>query len=240
MKISIIIPTYNEADGISDLLLYLKEHTDDSVSDILVVDGQSSDDTIQEVKNAGFNYLISAQKGRATQMNLGAQKATGDILYFVHADSIPPKTYASDILNAVQKGSESGCYRYTFNSDNPLLRINAWFTQFDRLMCRGGDQTLFIKRDVFEDLGGFKDYAIMEDFEMIQRLRERGTFKILPKEVIVSARKYGENSYLKVNFINLVIFTMFWIGISQEVMVHAYQQLITGTKFGKQSSSVTN
>lgn len=236
MNISIIIPTYNEADGILDLLRHLKEHAYDSVADILVVDGQSSDDTVQKVKEAGFNCLVSPQKGRAAQMNHGAERARGDILYFVHADSIPPKTYASDILNAVQNGAESGCYRFTFNSDHPLLRVNAWFTRFDRLMCRGGDQTLFIRKDVFAVLGGFKNYAIMEDFDMIHRLREREAFKILPKEVIVSARKYEENSYMKVNFINLIIFTMFWIGMSQEVMVHAYQQLISGTKFGEQPS----
>jgi rSAM/selenodomain-associated transferase 2 len=201
------------------------------VADILVVDGQSSDETVQKVKEAGFNCFISPQKERATQMNFGARRAKGDILYFVHADSIPPKTYASDIINSVQNGTESGCYRFTFNSDHPLLKINAWFTRFDRLMCRGGDQTLFIKKTVFEELGGFKNYAIMEDFDIIHQLRERGAFKILPKDVIVSARKYEENSYLKVNLINLIIFTMFWIGVSQDVMVHAYQQLISGTKF---------
>ncbi|MFD2530860.1 TIGR04283 family arsenosugar biosynthesis glycosyltransferase [Gracilimonas halophila] len=188
MNISIIIPTYNEADGILGLLRYLKKYANDSVADILVVDGQSSDDTVLKVKEAGFNCFISPQKGRATQMNFGAQIAKGEILYFVHADSIPPETYASDIVNSIQDGTESGCYRFTFNSDHPLLKINAWFTRFDRLMCRGGDQTLFIKKTVFEELGGFKNYAIMEDFDMIRRLRERGAFKILPKDVIVSPK----------------------------------------------------
>lgn len=235
MKISIIVPTFNESDHIADLLKYLSDHSQESVKEILVIDGRSSDDTVQIVREEGFQCLISPKKGRAAQMNLGAKKTSGDILYFVHADSIPPKTYVTDIFKALHSGAESGCYRFKFNSDNLLLKINSWFTRFDRLMCRGGDQTLFIKRNLFEELNGFKDYAIMEDFDMIKRLRERDTFQIIQKDVIVSARKYDENSYLKVNLINLLIFTMFFLGTSQDTMVHAYQELIKGTKFGEPS-----
>ena len=232
MKISIIIPTYNEADGIQELLRYLKKHADSTVAEMLVVDGQSTDVTIEKVKATGCNYVISPEKGRGAQMNIGADRTTGDILYFIHADSFPPKSFASDILKAVNKRAQSGCYRTAFDSDSWLLKINAWFTRFDRLMYRGGDQTLFITREVFEAMDGFKNYAIMEDFEMIQRLRKRDTFQIIPKSTVVSARKYEQNSYLKINFINLIIFWMFVLGVSQETMVHAYQQLITGTKFG--------
>lgn len=235
MKISIIVPTHNESDVITELLNYLSDHANESVEEILVIDGLSTDDTVQKVRKAGYQCLISPQKGRAAQMNLGAKLTSGDILYFVHADSIPPKTYVSDIFKALQNGKESGCYRFKFNSNHPLLKINGWFTRFDRLMCRGGDQTLFIKRDIFEELNGFKDYAIMEDFDMIQRLRERDTFQIIQKDVVISARKYDENNYLKVNFINFVIFTMFYLGTSQNTMLHVYQKLIKGTKFGNPS-----
>lgn len=235
MKISIVVPTYNESEHIAEQLRYLSEYAQDSVNEILVIDGLSSDDTVQIVRKEGFQCLISSKKGRAAQMNLGAKLTSGDILYFVHADSIPPKTYVSDIIDALQSGAESGCYRFKFNSNHPLLKINGWFTRFDRLMCRGGDQTLFIKRAVFEELKGFKNYAIMEDFDMIKRLRDRHTFRIIQKDVIVSARKYSENSYLKVNVVNLVIFIMFYLGTSQDTMIHAYQSLITGTKFGQAS-----
>lgn len=235
MKLSIIIPTYNESEHIAELLRHLSDHAQESVKEILVIDGESSDDTVQKVREEGFRCLISPKKGRAAQMNFGAKQTSGDVLYFVHADSLPPKTYVSDISNALQSGAESGCYRFKFNSNSLMLKINSWFTRFDRLMCRGGDQTLFIKRPLFEELNGFKDYAIMEDFDMIKRLRERGTFQIIQKDVIVSARKYDENSYLKVNLINLLIFTMFYLGTSQDTMVHAYQELIKGTKFGESS-----
>lgn len=231
MKISIIIPVYNEANGILDLLQYLKKYADDSVADILVVDGQSVDDTVQKVREAGFECLLSPQKGRAAQMNLGARNSTGDILYFVHADTTPPETYAVDIIKAVRDGAESGCYRFRFASEAWPLKVNSWFTRFDFLFCRGGDQTLFIKKDVFESLNGFKDYQIMEDFELISRLRKRNTFRIFHSEVTVSHRKYVHNGYLKVNFINLVTFLMFYFGASQKTMIHAYKNLIAETRF---------
>jgi rSAM/selenodomain-associated transferase 2 len=232
MKISIIIPAYNEENTILDLLHHLKCHANDKVLEILVVDGQSTDKTPDKVIEAGFQCIRSKRKGRAAQMNTGAKQAAGSILYFVHADTFPPKTYANDILKAVRDGYESGCYRFCFDSDKWPLKINSWFTRFDFLMCRGGDQSLFIKRSVFEKLGGFKNYDIMEDFEMIQRLRQRNGFRILPKNVVVSSRKYEKNSYFKVNFINLVIFVMFSFGASQRTMLHTYRQLITGTRFG--------
>ncbi len=235
MKISIIIPTYNESECIIDLLEYLKTCADTNVKEIVVIDGQSSDNTVQKVEESGFKCFISPKKGRAYQMNYGAERTNGEVLYFIHADSIPPKTYASDIVKAVQNRAESGCYRFTFDSEHPLLKINAWFTRFDQLMCRGGDQTLFIKREVFNALNGFKNYAIMEDFEMIHRLRKRGSFQIIPKDIVISARKYDQNNYLKVNFINLIIFIMFYLGISQDTMVNVYQKLVKGTKFGELS-----
>ncbi len=232
MKISIIIPVYNEEDIISELLVHLKNHANDHVSEILVVDGHSTDNTESRVLEAGVRFIKSPEKGRAAQMNAGAVQASGDILYFVHADTYPPKSYANDIITAVREGCESGCYRFNFDSDRWALKINSWFTRFDFLMCRGGDQTLFIKSSVFEELNGFKNYDIMEDFEMIQRLRPRKTFRILPDNVIVSPRKYEQNNYLKVNFINLIIFLMYAFGASQQAMLHAYQKLICGTRFG--------
>lgn len=100
-------------------------------------------------------------------------------------------------------------------------------------MCRGGDQTLFITRAFFNELGGFKEsYQIMEDFEMIQRIQANTEFKIFPKDTVVSARKYEDNSYLKVNFVNFVVFMMYLSGASQDTLVHAYCNLIQNTKFG--------
>jgi len=232
-KVSIIIPVYNEEETIEKLLLHLQNCVIGHDSEIIVVDGASTDKTMEVVKCCGVRFIACNKKGRAAQMNFGVEHTDGEILYFVHADSIPPTSFIDDIYQSVENGFDAGCYRFRFDSGHPLLKANSYFTRFDRLMCRGGDQTLFVKRSVFEELGGYKEhYLIMEDFDLIQQLRKNYAFKIIPKDVIVSARKYENNSYLKVNFVNLVIFLMYFTGVSQETMVHAYKELIHKTRFG--------
>lgn len=232
MKASIIIPTYNEEQSIGLLLKHLSKYSDNRLLEIIVVDGGSSDNTKKVVKQNRGTFLVSKQKGRAAQMNTGFRHSSGDLLYFVHADSFPPETYLDDLFSAVQNGYEAGCYRFRFDSDRLLLKINSWFTRFDRIMCRGGDQTLFITRTLFEKLGGFRDdYLIMEDYDLIQKIQQKSSFKIIPKNVVVSARKYDKNPYLKVNFANLVVFLMYFCGARQQTMVSAYKNLIYHPKF---------
>lgn len=231
--ISIIIPVFNEEEAIADQLQYLSRCSQNFPTEIIVVDGESSDNTVSRVRNAGYRCISSCGKGRAIQMNAGARRASGSILYFVHADSRPPNTFQKDIRNCIRQGHHSGCYRFAFDSDHPLLKLNSYFTRFNRLMCRGGDQTLFITRSFFDALDGFReDYKIMEDFEFIRRVQNSGSFTIIPKDAVVSARKYSDNSYLKVNVVNLIVFTMFFLGASQKTMLHAYKNLIVNTKFG--------
>lgn len=230
--LSIIVPTYNEENTISDLLIHLQRSKSDQ-DELLVVDAGSNDQTVDLVRKLGVTCLESPQKGRAAQMNYGANQSSGDILYFVHADTIPPSSFPNDIEHALSKGFTAGCYRYQFDSPHPLLKINAYCTRFNRLMCRGGDQTLFITRALFEELGGFReDYLIMEDYDLIEKIQSRGSFRIIPKNALVSARKYDYNGYFRVNFANLVIFVMYFTGCSQRTMVHAYKHLIVHPKFG--------
>ncbi|HBX64720.1 MAG TPA: glycosyl transferase, partial [Balneolaceae bacterium] len=178
--LSIIVPTYNEEKTILDLLIHLKNSLT-TTDQLFVVDGGSSDQTVNLVKENGFTCLESPRKGRAAQMNYGAQQAQGDILYFVHADTIPPSSFPADIDGAISEGYKSGCYRYQFDIDHPLLNINAHCTRYDRLMCRGGDQTLFITRSLFDELGGFReDYMIMEDYDLIEKIQSCSPFKIIP------------------------------------------------------------
>lgn len=232
MKVSVIIPTYNEEESIGKLLNYLKEFGDDRLLEIIVVDGGSEDRTVETAQKNGIDCFISKKKGRAAQMNTGSRHSSGSLLYFVHADSFPPQTYLDDLSTAIAEGYEAGCYRFRFDSDRFLLKINSWFTRFDRLMCRGGDQTLFITRSLFEKLGGFReDFLIMEDYDLIRKIQQETPFKIIPKEVIVSARKYDKNPYLKVNLANLVVFMMYFCGARQQTMVSAYKNLIYHPKF---------
>lgn len=233
MTISIIIPTYNEEASIFDLVAYLRKHSPDEATEIIVADGNSDDRTLDEAERAGATQsFVSPQKGRASQMNAGAQKSSSDILYFVHADSIPPASFIKDIEQAVDEGYPAGCYRFKFNSDHPLLKINAYCTRFDRIMCRGGDQTLYITRALFDQLDGYRDdYIIMEDYDLIERIQDTASFKIIPKDVVVSARKYEQNNYLKVQATNFIIFMMYFCGCSQEKLLNTYKRLLSHSKF---------
>ena len=198
------------------------------VHEIFVVDSGSEDDTIVMAKQAGAMVLQSPVRSRAAQMNVGARQATGSVLYFVHADVKLLPSFVDDIQAAVNQGFDSGCFRYIFDSRKLLLKLNAYFTRFDRmLMMRGGDQTLFIKQEVFKALHGFDEYySIMEDYDFIIRLRKNNSFKVIQKDVIVSARKYETNSWLRVQFANLVIFTMFRLKRLPESMRMMYKKLL--------------
>jgi len=230
-KISVIIPTLNEAENIGELLQFLKQNGKEHIAEIIVCDAKSEDETISIAKDMGAQVIYCKQTCRAHQMNEGAKIATGDILYFVHADAQPPKSFATDIINFLQKGYDFGCYRFKFDSKHPFLAVNSFFTRFKVLWCRGGDQTLFIKKSVFEENNGFNEkYVVMEDFELIKRLWKKYKFGIIPKSVLVSARKYEYNSYWQVNMANLKIYRMFMKGFHPQILKEKYFQLIKHPK----------
>ncbi|KAB7728681.1 glycosyltransferase [Rudanella paleaurantiibacter] len=227
MTISVIIPTYNEADNIRQVVEAVRSYGGDAVTQILVIDGGSSDQTVAQAQQAGATVRRSPASGRAVQMNYGASIATGEVLYFVHADVQLNPTFATDIAEAIGAGYEAGCYRFRFNSDKPMLRFNSYGTRFEGLMSRGGDQTLFITRSLFDRLGGFNErYVIMEDFDIIVRIRQVARFRIIPKDVLVSARKYETNSWLRVQLANLTAFSMFFLNVSPQRIARTYKSML--------------
>ena len=231
MKISIIIPTYNEAENIKKLISYLLCIQQKKNIEIIVADGGSTDNTIDLAKENGALAIISTIKGRAGQMNQGVNIATGDVFYFIHADSKPPLTYFKDIENAISKGFNCGCYRSKFDSSNFMLKINAFFTRLNVLFCRGGDQTIFVTKALFEKVGPYKsEMLIMEDYDFLERIRKQGKFKLFNKATVFSARKYDENSWLKVQKANLKIVRMYKNGKSQEEMLDTYKRMLNYRK----------
>ncbi|GEO08239.1 TIGR04283 family arsenosugar biosynthesis glycosyltransferase [Segetibacter aerophilus] len=225
--ISIVIPTYNEADNIARLVSYLAGNCNKNACEIIVSDGGSTDDTLSIAQSAGAKAVLSVNKGRAAQMNFGAFIAQGDILYFIHADTFPPVTFAKDIEQAVSDGYAFGRYRTAFASKKAVLKINAFFTRFDWFVCYGGDQTLFMTKSAFNAVKGFNEQMlIMEDYDIVTRAKEMGRYKILAKNALVSARKYDTNSWLKVQWANRTIVKMYKDGRSQQEMVSKYKELL--------------
>lgn len=111
---------------------------------------------------------------------MAAKEAKGDVFYFVHADVRILASFFEDIESSISYGFQAGCYAYGFDSTKIMLRINSWFTRFKGLFSGGGDQTLFIRKDVFWDLGGFDyKYCLMEDFEMDRRIKKKYNFEVI-------------------------------------------------------------
>ncbi len=225
-KISIIIPTLNEVQNINKLLPFLFENGKDVVHEIIVADAESEDKTGFFAQKLGAK-VITSPSGRAKQMNRAAAVAEGNILYFVHADTLPPQHFASSILAAFEKGKIAGCFPFVFDSPSFLLKINAYCTRLPFLWCRGGDQTLFIAKDFFEKLGGFDEkYSIMEEYDFIIRAKKYQPFHILKGNVLVSARKYEENGYFRVQIANFLAFNMFRFNFPQSKILKMYKNIL--------------
>lgn len=228
MKISAIIPTLNEAANIKKLIVHVYKHGGKDLHEIIVSDGGSSDNTVQTASRSGATVISGETRGRAFQMNAGAKIATGDILYFVHADAVPPVEFVSEIQNAIFQNKKAGCFRFRYDSDRKLLTINSFFTRFNGVFSGGGDQSLYIERELFNELGGFDEtHVIMEDYELVNRIRKREiNFHVIPKEIIVSVRKYNNNNYLRVQFSNFLVFSLYKTGVKPAKLATLYKKFI--------------
>lgn len=226
-KISIIIPTYNEAENIVSIINYLQKNSNKLVAEIIISDGGSSDETVLLAIATGAIAKIAPQKGRALQMNYGALVATGNILYFVHADTFPPISFATDIIDAVNSNFGCGRYQTKFNSKKWIYKINAFFTRFDWLICYGGDQTFFITKKLFEQLGGYNtNMQIMEEYDFTTRAKQKTRYKIFNKKTLINVRKYKGRGWLKVQLANRKAFQLYKNGASQHQIVKIYSQML--------------
>ncbi len=164
-------------------------------------------------------------------MNAGARAAKYNILYFVHADSVPPPSFYTDITDAVNAGYETGRYRTKFDSNNMLLKINAFFTRFDWFVCYGGDQTLFVTASLFKKINGYNEnLLIMEEYDFVKRAREFVRYKIFSKPALVSARKYDTNSWWQVQKAHYSIVRLYKKGTPQKELVEKYKRLLKNLK----------
>ena len=232
-KISIIIPILNEANSIVLLLQHLIDNSSStSISEIIVVDGGSKDESFKMVSEFlllnNKVVLISSERGRAKQMNLGKQKATGTILYFLHADSFPPSDFDQLIINEVEKGNLAGCFKMKFDHQHWWLQLASWLTQFKWRACRGGDQSQYITKILFDEIGGYDErFMIYEDYILINELYKRNQFKVIQKPIVTSARLYERKGIWTLQYHFWTIYIKRWIGASPEEIYKYYNKYIT-------------
>jgi rSAM/selenodomain-associated transferase 2 len=196
VRLSVVVPVLDEAERIGRQLAALRSTA--GIDEVVVVDGGSSDGTVDLVRREPGVRLIAAPRGRGTQLNAGARAAAGDVLLFLHADvSLPPDaaTWVARVL--ADPVVVAGAFRVLTIADDgpgwlgPLLRLADLRSRVTRLPY--GDQAVFVRRDVFERVGGFPDQPLMEDVELARRLRRVGTIRTVPGVVRVSGRRFLAN-----------------------------------------------
>lgn len=231
-KISIIIPMLNEANNIVNLLQHLIDNSsENNISEIIVVDGGSIDQSFQlanyfSEKNNKI-LVLSSEKGRAKQMNFGSLRATGNIFYFLHADSKPPKNFDNYIISEAEKGNNAGCFKMKFDHSHWWLRLASWLTHFRWRACRGGDQSQFITKELFEEIGGYnEEYTIYEDNILINELYKRKEFVVIQHWLITSARLYEEKGIWNLQYHFWTIYVKKWMGANATDLYAYYKKHI--------------
>lgn len=235
LHLSVVVPTLNEAKNIIRTLegLFMRADQPKDI-EVIIVDGGSSDQTQHAInqwkkKNTQQNVtLLQSPAGRARQMNLGASNARANCLYFIHADTLPPQNYDRYILNQLNQACQAGCFRMAFDLQHWWLKMAGWGTRFNWKFCRGGDQSLFVSKALFELIGGFdQEYIICEDLNLIDRLYAQTRFCVLPQNVISSARKYKSRGLWQLQWHFWVIQYNYRRGQSPEQLWAYYQRNVS-------------
>ena len=223
MLISIIIPALNESATICRTLSSLKEADN---LEMIVVDGGSRDNTTALAGSYGAK-VIQTEPCKAIQMNAGAAAARGDILVFLHADTLMPGSFKYQIVSALsQKGVAAGAFRLAIDSTRTGIRFieGMAYLRSRYLRLPYGDQALFMKKALFEEIGGFPEMPIMEDFILVRRLKRRGKIVIVPESVKTSARRWLHLGIFKAWLINQLIVTAYYLRISPNRLSRWYRR----------------
>jgi rSAM/selenodomain-associated transferase 2 len=221
-KISIIIPVYNEKKHISATITTAQKSIN---SEIIVVDAGSEDDTCGIACTTGVKVITSG-RGRAMQMNKGAAAASGDILLFLHADTLLPSGFDYLIRKTLQKpGVVAGAFKLKISGRPWSLRLVEWGVDI-RSKCFQlpyGDQAIFLKSEIFHKIDGFPELPIMEDFELVRRLKASGKIAIILAPVVTSGRRWLQHGILKTTLINQIIIIGYFLGISPKRLASWYR-----------------
>lgn len=206
--VSAILPMLNEADYIEQTLQSVQAQ--DGPTEVIAVDGGSTDDTPARAASTGAR-VIAAPKGRARQMNAGAARASGEVLLFLHADTTLPEGALGAVRQTLANpAAEAGTFRLRFDRQGTLFSLYAFATRLRwRRLCYG-DRGLFVRRSVFEALGGYPDWPIFEDLELADRLhRQQGDFCYLSETVTTAARRFTRVGPLRQQLRNAKLWTRY-------------------------------
>lgn len=222
MKLSVIVPTFNEEAVIEATLRRAVDAL--TPHELIVADGCSRDGTVANARP--YATVLTLEMTRGAALNHAAAVATGDVLLFLHADTIPPMGAATAIEGALQDaGVIGGAFRLRFDHPGRLATLLASHVNLRSSLSNifFGDQALFVRRDVFMRAGGFRDWSVMEDMEILARLRPHGRLALLDEEVVTSTRRHRRNGWVKTIGTVWIMTLLHRLGVSGQAMSEWYK-----------------
>ncbi len=224
-SISVIVPVLNEAGGINDLISHLASLRSPLSREIIVVDGDPQAGTIGSITQGGVITAL-AGPGRARQMNHGAALASGDILLFLHADTLLPEDALAGIPEALDdRRFVAGAFDLGIRSTRRIFRLTERYAALRTRLTRipFGDQAIFIRKNYFDEIGGYSDIPLMEDVEIMRRIRRRGgEITIIPRKVMTSARRWEREGVLYCTLRNWMLQLFYALGVKPERLAKWY------------------
>lgn len=191
--------------------------------EIIVVDGGSSDETLAGIQNYENVKLFASDQGRAVQMNYGAKKAEGDILLFLHADTLLPyKTFTLITKQLQKKNFIGGSFRLKLDKKDFFLNFYSWCSRFSLEFFTYGDHAFFITKEIFEAIDGYREIPFMEDIEVQKRLRKKGKFKKLNDYVVTSGRRFEKNGTFKQLCVDVILVCLYNLGMPPRKLKRFY------------------
>jgi len=227
VKLSIVIPALNEARAIGSTIDHARRLN--HLAEIIVVDGGSTDETVAIARARGVRVLTS-EAGRGAQMRAGAREASGAAILFLHADTIVPPSIDDEILRVLEDARVvGGNCRVRFDGDSTAARFLTWlYPQLRRLGLLYGDSGIFVRRDVYDAVGGFAPLELFEDLDFVQRLRRRGRVVTLSVTVVTSARRFERRSFALVFVRWTMLQILFWCGVPPRLLARRYAHVRAG------------
>ena len=227
MKLSVIIPTLNEREQLPLTIKQLRRASPEL--EIIVADAGSYDGTREWLASHPHITFISSERGRGKQQNAGAKIASGDVFIFVHADCLLPNNFAELMEAALRNSAVSGgAFLIHFDTDKSasLKTIANGINARTRLTKTAtGDQAIFIRREIFEAIGGFENWLLFEDVRLVTEIKRRGEFKIINEKVTISARRYLNFGPWRTTFLMYALRLGYWLGMHPDKLFQWFQDV---------------
>ncbi|HVE56329.1 MAG TPA: TIGR04283 family arsenosugar biosynthesis glycosyltransferase [Pyrinomonadaceae bacterium] len=220
-EISIIIPALNEEDSIRETLCSLQvfDH-----AEIIVVDGGSTDATVSIAEDFGVKILHAPRRGRGAQLEAGGTAAKGAVLWFLHADTrVSPGSVRQIKLALKDSRIAGGNFTIRFDGERLAAKFLTWlYPQLRHLGLIYGDSAIFVRREIYQKMGGFAPFPIFEDLDFVERLKRQGEIATLPAVVTTSSRRFENKSFILIFLRWTILQVLYWLGVHPDTLVKIY------------------